>query len=157
MDNWKKDRIAAAASGTNPTVLAKMKSGYAVFGDTQFLPGYCVLLAYPRVNCLNDLSMAERATFLTDMTVIGDAITQVYAPHKMNYDVLGNAEDFLHGHIFPRYEWEEPARRIKPMWQYPGTCWSAPAYQFTQPQYQVKRMELQSALVELMRTHYQTE
>lgn len=49
-EEWKKDRFGAIERGENPMVLAKMKSGFAVIGDTQFLPGYCVLLAYPKVN-----------------------------------------------------------------------------------------------------------
>jgi hypothetical protein len=47
--DWRRDRIGSALRGENPMVLAKMKSGFAVIGDTQFLPGYCLLLAYPRV------------------------------------------------------------------------------------------------------------
>ncbi|HEV2127574.1 MAG TPA: hypothetical protein VGR22_03035 [Thermomicrobiales bacterium] len=47
--DWKRDRVGSAESGTNPMVITRMESGYAVMGDTQFLPGYCVLLASPRV------------------------------------------------------------------------------------------------------------
>lgn len=46
MADWQKDRIASALRGENPTVLMRLQSGFAVFGDTQLLPGYCVLLAY---------------------------------------------------------------------------------------------------------------
>ena len=42
--DWRDDRIGSAARGENPTVLAELPSGYAVIGDVQFLPGYCVLL-----------------------------------------------------------------------------------------------------------------
>lgn len=35
-DNWKNDRIASAHRGENPMVLAKLKSGFAVIGDTHF-------------------------------------------------------------------------------------------------------------------------
>lgn len=45
MDDWKKDRIGSALRGENPTVIARMKTGFAVIGDTQFLPGYCLLLS----------------------------------------------------------------------------------------------------------------
>jgi hypothetical protein len=44
-EEWKKDRFGAIERGGNPMVIAKMKSNYAVIEDTQFLPGYCVLLA----------------------------------------------------------------------------------------------------------------
>jgi hypothetical protein len=53
MNSWKSDRIGSAERGENPTVMVKMKSGFAVIGDNQFLPGYCVLLGYPRASSLN--------------------------------------------------------------------------------------------------------
>jgi hypothetical protein len=33
MDSWKNDGIASAERGENPTVMIKMKSGFAVIGD----------------------------------------------------------------------------------------------------------------------------
>ncbi|MCR1900048.1 hypothetical protein NSA47_13850 [Irregularibacter muris] len=150
MNDWKKDRINTALNGTNPTVLAKMKSGFAVFGDTQFLPGYCVLLAYPQTNSLNDLTLKERSEFLTDMTLIGDAISQVYHPLRINYDILGNTDAFLHAHIFPRYEYEEEKYKTKPVWLYDPSNWSNPEFQFKQDKYQEKRLALQKKLIELI-------
>ena len=104
MDDWKKDRFASILDGTNPTVLARMKSGFAVFGDTQFLPGYCVLLRYPMVSSLNDLPLAERTVFLTDMGIVGDALIKVLNPLRINYEILGNLDAYLHAHIFVRPE-----------------------------------------------------
>lgn len=60
MDNWQKNRISAAINGTNPMVMAELEGGYAAFGDTQFLPGYCVLLPKRNVASLNELSIVER-------------------------------------------------------------------------------------------------
>ena len=40
MDSWKNDRIRFSEWGENPTVMAKMKSGFAVIGDNQLLSGY---------------------------------------------------------------------------------------------------------------------
>jgi diadenosine tetraphosphate (Ap4A) HIT family hydrolase len=80
MEDWKKDRIGSALRGENPTVLARMKSGFAVIGDPQFLPGYCLLIAYPKVNSLNDLSLEQRKDFLLDMSLLGDAISDVCSP-----------------------------------------------------------------------------
>ncbi len=39
---WGENRIGAADREENPTVLAKLAGGFAVIGDVQFLPGYCV-------------------------------------------------------------------------------------------------------------------
>ena len=65
MTNWKEDRIGSAIRGENPTVLAKMPGGFAVMGDPQWLPGYCVLLTdNPKAERLSDLSVSERNAFL---------------------------------------------------------------------------------------------
>lgn len=38
--DWQHDRIGAALRGENPTVLARLPGGFAVFGDVQWLPGW---------------------------------------------------------------------------------------------------------------------
>lgn len=40
------------------------------------------------------------------MTLVGDAIKKVYNPYKINYEILGNLDEFVHAHVFPRYKWE---------------------------------------------------
>ncbi|MGE6632066.1 HIT family protein [Bacillus sp. NPDC077027] len=117
-EDWKKDRFGVIERGENPMVLAKMKSGYAVIGDTQFLPGYCVLLAFLKVNDLNELTLEQRSQYLLDMSIIGDAVTEVCQPSRMNYSIYGNSDAYLHAHIFPRYEWEPEDKRPYPVWQY---------------------------------------
>jgi hypothetical protein len=37
--DWRADRIGSALRGENPTVLRRLEAGFAVIGDTQFLPG----------------------------------------------------------------------------------------------------------------------
>src|SRR5215475_13686002 len=93
MADWKVDRIGSAERGENPTVLARMRSGFAVIGDTQFLPGYCLLLAAPQANHLSDLPFARRSAFLFDMSLLGQAIEIACRPQglrRMNYESLGN-------------------------------------------------------------------
>lgn len=128
-------------------VLAEMKSGYAVIGDTQFLPGYCVLLPKRDVSCLNDLSISERAQFLTDISLIGDAIIHVCHPARVNDDILGNTDAFLHAHIFPRYDWEKEERRKMPVWQYESSNWFDEEKQFSQEKHgEIKEEELSNYL-----------
>lgn len=88
MHDWQQDRVGSAETGTNPMVIAQMESGYAVIGDTQFLPGYCVLLAAPRVLQLSDLPLSRRVIFLRDMALLGEAIEQACAGdglRRVNY------------------------------------------------------------------------
>ena len=72
---WRTDRIGSAVRGENPTVLRRLDAGFAVIGDTQFLPGYCVLLAdQPHVQRLSDLPRGRRLAFLSDMERLGEAV-----------------------------------------------------------------------------------
>lgn len=121
--NWKNNRILSAINGTNPMLIKELRGGYVVFGDVQFLPGYCVLLPKREVQSLNDLSLEERTQFLRDMSVVGDAIIDVCNPLRINYDILGNTDKFLHAHIFPRYDWESEERRRMPVWLYDQSNW----------------------------------
>lgn len=49
------------------TVPARMRTGTAVFGDTQQLPGYSVLLHDGDADHLTDLPRPERLAFLEDL------------------------------------------------------------------------------------------
>lgn len=145
--DWKNDRIGSALKGENPTVLLRMKSGIAVLGDTQFLPGYCVLLRYPKVKSLNELGTVQRLLFLREMSILGDAILEVCRPARINYEILGNTDAYLHAHVFPRYDWEDEAARSHPVWLYPKDNWTNPAYQFDAE----KHRELKQKLTEKLK------
>ena len=114
-------RVQGARKGENPTVICKMPSGWAVLCDWQFLPGYAILLADPVVSDLNALSLEECHVFLRDMRLIGDALLDVTDAYRLNYQILGNRDPFLHAHICPRYEWEEPEMRCGPTTLYGKT------------------------------------
>ena len=112
------DRVELARRSANDTVICRLPSGWAVLGDVQVLPGWCLLLPDPVVPSLNDLDDTRRAEFLRDMTRLGDAILQVTSAERINYEILGNSEPELHAHIIPRYANEPPERRRLPVWFY---------------------------------------
>jgi diadenosine tetraphosphate (Ap4A) HIT family hydrolase len=113
--DWREDRIGSAARGQNPTVLKELRSGYAVIGDVQFLPGYCVLLGKdPAATALAEMPRPERVRFLTDVDLLATAVETACrandpAFRRVNIDILGNADAFVHAHIWPRYEWSRPS------------------------------------------------
>ena len=119
-------RVELARRGANDAVICRLPSGWAVIGDVQFLPGYCLLLADPVVASLNDLADARRAGFLRDMVRLGDALLQVTAAERINYEILGNSEPELHAHVVPRYATEPPELRRLPAWFYDWAA--APRY-----------------------------
>jgi diadenosine tetraphosphate (Ap4A) HIT family hydrolase len=128
-DEWRMDRIGSALRGENPTVLRRLAAGFAVIGDVQFLPGYSVLLVdEPGVQRLSELPRARRLSFLSDMDCLGEAVERACrgadsAFRRVNLEILGNTDGYLHAHVWPRYEWE-PAELVgMPVWLYPGERW----------------------------------
>lgn len=130
---WKADRIGSSLRGENPTVLRRLSAGFANIGDVQFLPGYCVLLVdTPEVQRLTDLPRDRRARFLADMDVLGEAVERVCgrrdpAFRRVNLEILGNTDPYLHAHVWPRYDWEPSDIVGRPVWLYPVERWSDPA------------------------------
>ncbi|MFD1125226.1 HIT family protein [Lentilactobacillus raoultii] len=149
MRDWRQDRIRAAINGTNPMVMATLPGGFAVMGDTQFLPGYSVLLPRRVVGSLNELSLSERTLFLTDMSILGDAVLYATKAVRVNYDILGNSDQFLHAHVFPRYRHESADRLKLPVWLYPKSYWSDPCYQYTRQ----KDRSLRAAITNYLKDH----
>lgn len=155
MSDFRLDRVGSAERGENPMVITRMESGFAVIGDTQFLPGYTVLLAAPRVEHLTDLSPQLRRAFLYDMSLVGEALEHACAADglvRINYEILGNTDTFLHAHVFPRYAWEEPERLRKPVFLYPPDRWTDSEYQYTDAAHGSLRERIRVALNELAGT-----
>jgi diadenosine tetraphosphate (Ap4A) HIT family hydrolase len=147
MDDWKLDRIGSAERGENPMVMARMQSGFAVIGDTQFLPGYSILLAVPRVESLQDLSPEARARFLLDMSLIGDAVAEACNPVvRINYGIIGNNYRYLLAHIFPRYESEHAEYFTQTPFNYPREKWYAPQFHYTDAQHGALRARITELL-----------
>ena len=111
-------RVDAARSGTNPSVICRMPLGWAVMCDVQFLRGYCILLSDPVVADLNALDTAQRQRYLLDMTILGDALLEVTGAYRINYEILGNLDAALHAHVIPRYMSEPEEFRKGPAFFY---------------------------------------
>jgi diadenosine tetraphosphate (Ap4A) HIT family hydrolase len=153
MADWSRDPIGAAERGENPTVLRRMPSGYAVMGDMQLLPGYCLLLATPRVTHLTDLPPTERRQFLADMSVLGEAVEAACRPYglrRLNYEILGNGDTYVHAHIFPRYHWEPAERLGMPVWLYPKEIWDDPAYAYAAVKHGELKRDIEAALAAII-------
>jgi diadenosine tetraphosphate (Ap4A) HIT family hydrolase len=119
-------RVNEARAGRDQTVLGRCASGWAVFGQQQFVQGYLLLLPDPVVPDLNALSAERRSQFLLDMSRLGDALMLTTAPLRINYAIFGNVEPALHAHVIPRYLSEPQDMQTQHPWAYD---WSAgPAF-----------------------------
>jgi diadenosine tetraphosphate (Ap4A) HIT family hydrolase len=89
-----------------------------VFGEQQFLRGYCLLLPDPVVPHLNAMPAAHRARFMADLARLGDALLAATGAVRINYAMYGNVEPALHAHLIPRYTDEPEALRTAHPWAY---------------------------------------
>jgi diadenosine tetraphosphate (Ap4A) HIT family hydrolase len=134
MGEWRDDRIGSALRGENPAVMRRLDAGFAVIGDVQFLPGYSVLLTDdPAVERLSELPRSRRLAFLGDMERLGEAVERACRRvesgfRRVNLEILGNADGFLHAHVWPRYDWEPEDLVRRPVWLYPREMWSEERY-----------------------------
>ncbi|MFJ3977468.1 HIT family protein [Streptomyces sp. NPDC090021] len=147
-EDWHHDRIGSAHRGANPTVLRRLDAGFAVIGDRQFLPGYSVLLTDdPATTRLSDLPRPRRAAYLSDTERLAEAVERACARldpafRRVNIEILGNTDPYLHAHVWPRYDWE-PADRVRlPVWLYDEEeCWRGERYALA-PRHDVLRVAI---------------
>ncbi|HEX4521708.1 MAG TPA: hypothetical protein VH063_19190 [Gaiellaceae bacterium] len=160
-EEWKRDRVGSALDGVNPLVMARMRSGFAVIGDTQHLPGYSVLLTDdPSANHLTDLDWVRRQEFLFDLSLLGEAVERACRDDglvRINYEILGNSLDFLHGHVHPRYDREPPERITGPVWRYSKAERNDAAHAYSDESHGELRAAITAALADLMQRAYRDE
>jgi len=122
--------IEACHEDENPRVVAKLEGAWVLMGESQFLPGYMLVVPDPVVPDLNAMSHPARELLMKQVGVVGDALLAHTDALRINYEILGNLQPALHVHVFPRYANEDEALRTKPVWFYD---WEAA------PQFDVKR------------------
>lgn len=135
-------RVAALGAGEDPAFVERLASGWAVMGDPQVLPGYCLLLPDPVVAHLNDFDGAARSRFLADVAALGDAVLMATGALRINYALFGNVEPALHAHVIPRYANEPEAARTAQPW---ALDWAA-APRFDPEQHGALRERIRAAL-----------
>jgi diadenosine tetraphosphate (Ap4A) HIT family hydrolase len=138
-------RVEALRAGRDPTFIARLASGWAVLGEKQVLPGYCLLLPDPVVPALNSLTGADRTAFLADMAALGDAVQAATRALRINYAILGNLDPALHAHVVPRFGHEPEGLRTSHPWAYDWNA--APA--FDPDQHRDLRDRLHAALARI--------
>lgn len=149
--------MGAALRGENPTVLARLDAGFAVIGDVQFLPGYCVFISDdPAADRLTDLPRERRMSFLAGAERLAEAVQNVCsrrdpAFRRINLEIQGNHDAFLHAHVWPRYDWEGPDHVWRPVALHPLERWHDPRPETVLgPQHDDLRADLAAELARLV-------
>ena len=119
------NRVERIRRGEDPQLIGRLPSGWAILGNQQPGPitGCCMLLPDPVVSSVNDLDDAARSRFMLDFVRLGDAVLEATGSERINYLILCNQVEELHGHVIPRFAAEDPAaRRLGPFeaYDFPG-------------------------------------
>jgi len=138
--------LDSCAEGRNPSLIARMASGFVVLANNQYLPGYCILLRHPLVAQLNDLQGEGRTQFLADMASLGDAVRKATRCNRVNYGVYGNLDPYLHAHVWPRYADEPEAQRTMPPFLIPVEIREAPETAFDPATHKELMLAVRAAL-----------
>jgi diadenosine tetraphosphate (Ap4A) HIT family hydrolase len=112
------ERIAAEARGENPYLIAEFEHSFFVVGDHQYCPGYSLTLLKRHVRELHELPQAELDAVFAEMMKGYRAVEKAYKPWKMNVLSLGNGDEHVHWHIYPRYQ-SDPNHRRDPFFNSP--------------------------------------
>ena len=107
------ERIEQIQKGCNPYFVCELETGYVVLGDYQRFAGYTLFLCKQHETELHFLPWDYRMKFLQEMSLVAEAVYQVYQPEKMNYELLGNGDTPQKGPVWwlPREEmWNDAYR-----------------------------------------------
>lgn len=91
----------------------------AYLHDDQFFPGWTVLVFHRHVTELFHLAPTERAQLIEEVSLVANALSEVYQTNKINYELLGNQLPHIHWHLIPRLP-NDPAP-LEPVWRVPHT------------------------------------
>lgn len=97
------ERIELIQKGENPFFVAETRTGFVVLGDFQFFRGYTLLLSKEHKRELHELDPETRKAFVWEMSEVAAAVIRAFNPVKLNYELLGNTDEHMHWHLFPRH------------------------------------------------------
>ncbi|WP_099468740.1 HIT family protein [Konateibacter massiliensis] len=134
------DRIKMINEGENPYFVCELETGFVVLGDYQRFKGYTLFLCKKHVAELHDFPYDFKMKYLEEMSLVAEAVYNVYKPEKMNYELLGNGDTHVHWHLFPRVEGDTPIR---------GPVWLLPREEMCSDQFKPSVVELEEKTREL--------
>lgn len=102
--------------------VAEFEHSYAILNRDQFFPGYCLLFTKNHVTELFHLEKQVRGELMEEVSRLAGALDAVFAPTKINYELLGNMVPHMHWHVIPRFGHD-------PLW--PRPIWAEPHQEVT--------------------------
>lgn len=103
----------------DPYFIMELETGYVMLGWFQRFRGYTVFTCKEHGPELHDLEYNFKIKHLEEMTVVSQAVYNVFKPDKMNYELLGNGCPHIHWHLYPRIKGDTPI--VSSVYQLPNS------------------------------------
>lgn len=100
----------ACERGQHESHLASLEESYAILGENQGAPGWCVLVLKEHLDHLAELPAARQLALWRDVARVAAAVRAVFGPVRLNYECLGNVVAHVHWHVIPRHA-DDPTPR----------------------------------------------
>lgn len=68
---------------------------------------------------INNLERDFKIKHLEEMTIVSEAVFNLFKPDKLNYELLGNGCSHIHWHIYPRIKGDTPI--VSSVYQLPNS------------------------------------
>ena len=86
--------------------IIELPHSYVTLNRDQFFPGYTLLFTKAHATELFHLDREVRSALMEEVSRVAETLHAVFAPAKMNYELLGNMVPHIHWHIVPRFSSE---------------------------------------------------
>ena len=92
----------------DPYFIMELETGYVILGWFQRFKGYTVFNCKEHGPELHNLEHSFKIKHLEEMSIVAEAVSNVFKPDKMNYELLGNGCPHIHWHLYPRVKGDTP-------------------------------------------------
>jgi diadenosine tetraphosphate (Ap4A) HIT family hydrolase len=120
--------------------IVELPHSYVILNRDQFFPGYTLLFTKVHATELFHLDRDVRAALMEEVSAVAQALFSVYAPAKINYELLGNMVPHIHWHIVPRFASET-------LWPRPIWAEQHEELLLTPDEYRQRLADIRSALI----------
>ncbi len=103
----------------DPYFIMELETGYVILGWYQRFKGYTVFNCKQHGPELHNLERNFKIKHLEEMTIVSEAVFNLFKPDKLNYELLGNGCSHIHWHIYPRIKGDTPI--VSSVYQLPNS------------------------------------
>ena len=135
----------------DPYFIMELETGYVTLGWFQRFKGYTVFQCKEHGPELFDLEADFRTKHLNEVSLVAQAVNNVFRPDKMNYELLGNGCPHIHWHLYPRRKGDTPI--VSSVYQLPNDVLFDPKTAPTDEEREVYKRLIKEEITKILKTN----